>query len=214
MKIKYIIAFILSFFASFLFAQTKPARFDRLSTKDGLSQNWIFCITQDKLGFIWIGTEDGLNRYDGYNFKIYKNIPGDSLSLVSNFINTLYVTKKGDLWLGGQLGGLSKFNYENESFDNYRNDHSNPNSISGNFFMSIDEDSKGNLWIATNYNGFNYFDIHEKKFYHTENLVPPGYGINDENFTFIHQDKTNHLWVGGSKKLYRFKISYTKKVFQ
>jgi len=210
MKIIYIMSFFLIFITNILFAQTKRASFDRLTTKDGLSQNRIFCIAQDKLGFIWIGTEDGLNRYDGYKFKIYKNIPGDSTSLVSNFINAIYVSKKGDLWLGGNLGGLSKFNYDTESFDNYRNDHSNPNSISGNWVIGIDEDSRGNLWVETLRNGFNYFDIHNKKFYHMENLVPPGYYVNDENFTFIHQDKTKHLWVGGSDKLYRFSMSYLK----
>ena len=77
--------FLLSFtFSTAVYSQNKPVRFDRLSTKDGLSQNKIFDIIQDTLGFIWIGTEDGLNRYDGYNFKVFKNIPGDSTSLPRN----------------------------------------------------------------------------------------------------------------------------------
>ena len=72
---------ILIALSNLLFAQDKPVKFDRLSTRDGLSQNRVFDITQDQNGFIWIGTEDGLNRYDGYNFKVFKNIPGDTTSL-------------------------------------------------------------------------------------------------------------------------------------
>ena len=113
-KIFYLL-YLLSFFFNSLFAQNKPVKFDRLSTRDGLSQNRIFNIVQDDLGFIWIGTEDGLNRYDGYNFKVFKNTPGDSTSLYRNQIETLHITKNGDLWLGGVRAGLNRFVSETET---------------------------------------------------------------------------------------------------
>jgi len=149
--------FLLSFFLSLSYGQNKPVTFDRFTTKDGLSQNRIFDIIQDDLGFIWIGTEDGLNRYDGYTFKIFKNIPGDSTSLIQNQIETLYMSRKGELWFGGPRTGLIKFIAENETFKTYRNNHSDHNTISGDYVKDISEDTKGNLWIATSINGFDYF---------------------------------------------------------
>ncbi len=191
-------------------AQNKPVIFERLSTRNGLSQNRVFDIVQDKLGFIWIGTEDGLNRYDGYKFKVFKNIPGDSTSLIRNQIDALHVSKKGELWLGGVRAGLNKFVSENETFVNYSNNHFDPNTLIGNWVIDISEDTTGNLWIATRFNGFDYFDITRNSFYHMANMIPHGYVINNETLTFIHQDRSNHLWVGGPGKLHLFKVLYTK----
>ena len=192
---KSIITLLLS--CSLVTAQNKPVKFDRLTTKDGLSQNKVFDIVQDKLGFIWIATEDGLNRYDGYKFKMFKNTPGDTTSLSNNLLQTLYITNNGDLWIGSRFEGLSKFNYETETFINYRNDHFDQNSLIGNWVSGISEDAKGNLWIATGKNGFDYLNVSTNTFYHMANLVPQGYEINNEFLTFIYQDKQDHLWLGG-----------------
>ncbi|MEN8250394.1 MAG: two-component regulator propeller domain-containing protein, partial [Bacteroidota bacterium] len=204
------ILFVLLFMSSFNHAQEKPVRFDRLTTRDGLSQNKVFDIVQDKLGFIWIATEDGLNRYDGYKFKVIKKIPGDSTSLRSNMIRTIHITESGDLWLGGALNGLSKFNYETESFTNYINDHSDQNSLIGNSVIDISEDVKGNLWIATGNRGFDYLDVSTNKFYHMANILPPGYEMNIDFLSFIHQDNEEHLWIGGFGKVHIFSIAYSK----
>ena len=116
MKNNRLVLFLLISISIPLIAQIKPVKFDRLSTKDGLSQNRVYSIVQDKFGFIWIGTEDGLNRYDGYEFKVYKNIPGDSTSLITNFVLTLCAAKNGNIWIGGDHG-LSEFNYDRETFN-------------------------------------------------------------------------------------------------
>ena len=189
-------------------AQSKPVRFDRFYTRDGLSQNKIFDIVQDTLGFIWIGTEDGLNRYDGYEFKIYKNDPNDIRSLSSNNIETLHITKSGDLWLGGNLGGLSKFDFNTETFTNYRHDHSDISTIIGNNIRDISEDGKGNLWIATFDQGFDYLDVDSNTFYHMTNILPAGYELNSNFLPFIHQDKNGYLWIGGDGKVHVFNVEY------
>jgi len=191
-----------------LYAQDKPVKFDRFSTRDGLSQNRVFDIVQDNHGFIWIATEDGLNRYDGYNFKIYKNNPNDSTSMTSSFIETLYLSKKGDLWLGGQLDGLSRLKFENDTFSHYRNNHIDPKTIASDNVFDISEDTKGNLWIATSDRGFDYFDIANQVFYHMENLLPQGYQFNTTFLRFIHQDNQDRLWVGGFGKLHLFRVEY------
>ncbi|MCB0283660.1 MAG: SpoIIE family protein phosphatase [Calditrichaeota bacterium] len=205
-----VLFFLLSFFIG-VYAQDKPVTFDHFTTRDGLSQNRIYGIIQDSLGFIWFGTEDGLNRYDGYNFKVFKNIPGDTTSLVENIVTTFHLTKKGELWVGGPRTGLARFNAQNETFTTFLNDHSDPRSLSENFVKDISEDEKGNLWIATNSSGFDYYDSQKNIFLHMANLVPRGYELNNEILNFIHQDKSGYLWVGGKGKLHLFKVEYTSE---
>ncbi|MEJ2614797.1 MAG: two-component regulator propeller domain-containing protein, partial [Ignavibacteriaceae bacterium] len=72
--------------------------FNHLTVEDGLSQSSVTCIFQDRQGFMWFGTQDGLNRYDGYNFKVFKNEPGDSTSISDNFIFSIYQDKNGILY--------------------------------------------------------------------------------------------------------------------
>jgi len=196
--------------SSYIVGQNKPVKLDRLTTRDGLSQNKVFDIVQDKLGFIWMGTEDGLNRYDGYNFKVFKNIPGDSTSLLRNLVQTLHITKSGNLWLGGALGGLSKFNYDTEGFTKYINDQTDQNSLIGNSVVDISEDVKGNLWIATSNRGFDYLNVSTNAIYHMVNILPPDYVLDYNNLNFIHHDSEEHLWIGGIGKVHIFKTTYTE----
>ena len=93
-------------------------RFGKISTGAGLSQSSVFSIAQDKKGFIWLGTRDGLNRYDGYEFVTYKYNPQDTNSLSNNEITTMLVDWKGDLWIGTRGGGLNLFSYRNNRFNN------------------------------------------------------------------------------------------------
>ncbi len=82
--------------------------FNHLTIDDGLSQSSVTCILQDKNGFMWFGTQDGLNRFDGYNFKVFKNNPGDSTSLTDNFIFSIYEDPSGTLYIETQSGDVSK----------------------------------------------------------------------------------------------------------
>ena len=85
-------------------AQSNTIRFDRLTVEDGLSQNAVLTIAQDGRGFLWLGTEDGLNKYDGYNFTVYEHDPEDPASLVDSFVSVIYVDRQGDLWVGTRSG--------------------------------------------------------------------------------------------------------------
>ena len=190
-------------------AQKKPVYFNHLSSSNGLSQNRIYGIVQDHEGFIWIGTEDGLNKYDGYNFEIFKRVPGDSLSLNDNQAQAIYVAKDGTLWAGGTLAGLSKYNSATKTFTRYQNDHSNPNTLAGNNITSFSEDNNGNLWIATQNNGFDYMLVREGKFIHMLNMLPQDYPLSKDQIYFIHQYRQNHLWIGSEGKIHYFKISYS-----
>ncbi len=108
-------AIVLSFF---VFSGFRTPWFDRFSVKDGLSQNTVFAISQDSLGRMWFGTMDGLSRYDGYDFKVWRNSANDSTSLSSNIIRHLFTDSAGRVWIGtGQ--GLSLYNPADDSFRNW-----------------------------------------------------------------------------------------------
>ena len=145
----YLIQFITIIFCEFISAQNPNLRFKHIDIEQGLSQNMIKDILQDSKGFIWIATWDGLNRFDGYNFKVYKHIDGDSTSLRINKISCLSEDKEGRLWIGTFGGGLSLFNREDETFTNYIHNPEISSSISSDLINSIFEDNQKRIWIGT-----------------------------------------------------------------
>ncbi|MCF6358981.1 MAG: hypothetical protein L3J54_14370, partial [Draconibacterium sp.] len=125
-----------------------------LTVEEGLSHNEVTSIVQDNDGFIWIGTRGGLNRYDGYDFKVYNQIPGDSNSLVNPSIESLFVDSKGNIWIGTKSGGVSKYNPVTGIFKNMVADYNHVNNIlPDNRVLSFFEDKKGRIWIGTWRNG-------------------------------------------------------------
>src|SRR4030067_1439370 len=117
--IKNIFISIVLIYPGFLLPQNQKVNFNSLSIEQGLSQNMIRYILQDSKGFMWFATWDGLNRYDGYEFKVYKNINNDSSSLRINKIRTLLEDHNKVLWIGTLGGGLSRFNPDQEYFTNF-----------------------------------------------------------------------------------------------
>jgi hypothetical protein len=115
-------------------------RFERISTEDGLSNSIVTCILQDVKGYMWFGTQDGLNRYDGISFLIYRHDPEDPGSLQDDFIESIYEDREGVLWVGTQDGWLEKFDPATGSFAHYD---------LGARVLSIFEDSAGRFWVGT-----------------------------------------------------------------
>ena len=165
MSKKYNSIFVSLAFPLMLFAQTEHIVFDHLSVNDGLSNSIIQSILQDSRGFMWFGTEDGLNKYDGYNFTVYRHNPEDSLSISGNCITALYESQfhgKQVLWIGTH-SGLNLLDIETEQFTHFRNDPDDPQSLSHDRVISIYEDSFGEFWIGTD-GGINILDRETKKF--------------------------------------------------
>ncbi len=127
--------------------------FNRLTINDGLSQNTIYSIFQDRTGFVWIGTEDGLNRFDGYEFKVYRHLPYDANSIRSNQINSVYENKNGDLWIATSTG-LDFFNRKTETFKHI--DLKQPAGVSS-FITYVCGDRYGKIWLGT-YDGLKKYD--------------------------------------------------------
>lgn len=135
------------------FSQNIP--FKHLIIEDGLSNNQIFDIIQDKTGFIWLATDDGLNRFDGYNFKIYRKIPNDPTSLSDNSIWTLYEDKTGFIWIGTKSGELNRYDPKTNKFIHWeiKSEFVKENSIT-----AIYEDRFGAIWVGTYKSGLYRFD--------------------------------------------------------
>ena len=136
-------------------AQNQPVKFEHITPEHGLSNSQILCILQDRQGFMWFGTLDGLNKYDGYSFTVYKHDPANPKSLSDNSISSLCEDRSGVLWIGTTGGGLNKFDRETNTFTSYQHDSENPNSLSVNDVRAVHEDSSGVLWIGTWGGGLN-----------------------------------------------------------
>lgn len=178
--------------------------FEKFSTEQGLSQNSIMRILQDSRGFLWICTQNGLNRYDGYQFKTFRNISTDSTSLSNNKILSICEDKKGAIWIGTYGGGLNKYDRRKESFKRYQYNSVNPNCLSSNIVTSIIQDKSGYLWLGTLGGGLNKFDPDKEDFIHYKHDVNNKKSISSNNIICVFEDATSTLWLGTLDGLNRF----------
>lgn len=200
MKTRLTILFI--FCASlFLLGQTQEEwslEFEEISTAQGLSQNTVLCMLQDRDGFLWIGTGGGLNKYDGYKFTILKKNPGDKNSLSNNTITTILEDKSGILWIGTFGGGLNRLDKETLQFTHYKHDGSNRNSLSDNYVTAAIEARDGMLWIGTR-KGLNRLNPETGQFIHYEYNPSAINGLSDDHILALCQDRSGDIWIGTEK---------------
>jgi len=147
-------------------ADNNVIKFQHLTIENGLSQNSVLCVEQDRRGFLWFGTEDGLNRYDGYSYKVFRNKPGDPNSLGYNHIASILEDRNGRLWVGTIGGGVSIYNAGKENFTVFMHDPEDNKSISDDSAYDIFEDKSGRIWIATWNGGLNRFNEQDSSFTH------------------------------------------------
>jgi len=189
---------------SVLLAREMKIVFDHLNIRNGLSDGRVDCILQDSYGFLWFGTQDGLNRYDSYNFTVYGHDIYDSTSISSSWIRCIYEDKFHNLWIGTEGGGLNRFNHATERFTRWINDPGNLQSLPNNFVRTIFEDSFGILWIGTR-SGMAQFDWRKNVFipFHVQPNDPDS-PVFSENVTKIIEDRNHNLWIGTPDNIYRF----------
>ena len=149
-------------------AQDHQQYFRNLQTKSGLSHNKVNCIIQDKRGFLWFGTEDGLNRFDGDHFTVFKSQPHRASSISGSIITDLHEDKDGIIWIATSDGGLTRYNYRLPAAEQFRqfkyNLHLSSQGTPENSLSKITEDGSGNLWLTTNSNYILRFNKQTKKF--------------------------------------------------
>jgi signal transduction histidine kinase/ligand-binding sensor domain-containing protein/CheY-like chemotaxis protein len=173
----------------------KSIRFHHLSIEDRLSQSTINTILQDKRGFMWFGTEEGLNRYDGHGFVHLKFSLDNPNSLGGDFIYTHYEDRQGVLWVGTGSGGLTRFDPLTEQFTRYRHDPGDAGTLSNNVVRAVYEDRRGVLWVGT-VDGLNRFDARTKTFIHYKNIPGDPTSLSHKEVRCIVGDLQGNPWIG------------------
>jgi two-component system sensor histidine kinase ChiS len=143
---------------------------------------------------MWFGTEDGLNRYNGYTFAVYKRDPQDPHSLSTNTIRSIYEDSAGRLWVGTDGGGLDEFDRTTQQFIHHRHDPNDPNSLSHNTVTAIQEDAAGMLWIGTN-DGLNRLDPATGQFVRYQHDPDEPNSLSHDGITDIQGDLSGTLWI-------------------
>ncbi len=179
-------------------ALVRDLKFTHLTTNDGLSQGYVVAILQDRRGFMWFATRDGLNRYDGNAFVVYKNNPNDSGSLSSNFLQDLMQDDHGYLWIATNTG-VNKFDPETERCIRYLHDPGNPNSLGGASVKSIAQDSRGSLWFGTEDSGLDKLDPTTGTFIHYRN-DRDGHFVG--RISQVIEDRRHEIWFVGERGLF------------
>lgn len=173
--------------------------FSHYKVEDGLSQNTVHSIFQDSYGFMWFGTDNGLNKFDGSNFRIYRNNPNDSSSLCANMVTVIYEDRDRNLWVGNGYNGLNLFDRERESFSRFEKNLNDSTSLGGNDIRTIYEDTKGCLWIGTSGGGLNLFDKKRHKFKQFKVQSNRKNWIGSDYVNSIVEDGKGNLWIGSSE---------------
>ncbi|MFB6343702.1 two-component regulator propeller domain-containing protein [Saccharicrinis sp. FJH62] len=187
-----IISVILLVCSSYLSAFTVQ----KLGTEDGLSSNNIISIDQDKEGFIWIATKNGLNRFDANSFKVFKASENDTNTISSNVLNCVYADPNEDvIWIATEKSGVDIYNYKTHQFKHYKHDYSNTqDGLIADGVTHITGDSKGNIWLATYQAGLDYFDKKNGSFTHYNQSNIKGLGSDYNWYVMPYNDNT--IYVG------------------
>jgi signal transduction histidine kinase/ligand-binding sensor domain-containing protein/DNA-binding response OmpR family regulator len=205
--------FIFIFLQTIAFAvlsQKNNLKFDHFNSEDGLSHSNVISIFQDRTGFMWFCTRDGLNKYDGYKFTVYKNDEHNKNSISQNAVYEAIEDADNNLWIATR-GGLSKFDKHSEQFTQYKHINDDPNSLSNDLINCIFEDSDKNLWVGTDGGGLDKLDRKTNKFFH---YWPGGnYGLTSNLIGDIFEDSQHNLWIGSGNGLFLYD-KQTKKFYK
>ncbi len=151
-----LLIYLFTFLFPFVSVSQPSINFDHLTINHGLSNNTVNCVFKDSYGFLWFGTNDGLNKYDGYSFTVYRNNHQDTTSIVGNKIYTIIEDNDGALWIGTK-SGLSKYIRKYNYFESFTHIKGDTNSLRHNFIKALHFDEQHQLWIGTLGGGLNLY---------------------------------------------------------
>ena len=175
--------------------QSGNARFEHLSLDEGAALNLTYCMIQDHKGFLWFGTMYGLVKYDGRDYKIYKNDPDDPNSISFDDIVSLYEDSGNNIWIGTWGGGLNKLDPETGKVTRFVNDSKTNNGISDNIVWTICEDLKGNIWFGTETAGLDKYIPQTNTFVHYTHRENNPKSIPVNFIRNIYRDQNGTLWI-------------------
>lgn len=207
-KIFCIFLFISAIFQS---SFSQSLNFSSLTVNDGLSQNAVLSVVQDGNGFMWFGTQDGLNRYDAKSFKVYKHSAQDSTSVSFNYISVLFVDSKKNLWVGTR-NGLNRYSAR---YDRFQHIALAANSSSDIIISSICEDSRHQLWVWSSAGLFTLSELKPDQYTSRLASLPDSVaGLSGTNSRVILQDRNGNYWLGSSAGLTRMSMMNNEPIFR
>lgn len=208
-------------------------KFVHYSSKDGLPQNSVLAIAQDSLGFLWMGTDDGLSRFDGYGFRIFKHNPQNESSINNNVIRAIIEDPNGFLWIGTEGGGVNVLDPKTEKFRKFQILDHDKKDLLANKVSSIFLDHRNRLWISTQGDGLilvtgfgkpaysgleEYLSLLNTKYFNTKNS-----DLIDDKIWTVSEDRKGNIYIGtldggayvipiGSEKIERVSFFYQKGI--
>jgi signal transduction histidine kinase/ligand-binding sensor domain-containing protein/DNA-binding response OmpR family regulator len=191
---QYLIVVFLYSLISVVNAQTRQYQFVQLDVNKGLSHNMVNDFLKDSRGFMWFGTSYGLNRYDGYSLKVFRNIPGDTTSLLANDITKMFEGPDGKIWIYTHSGN-SVYNPETESFYWNTNALLRTMSIAEGLITFLKKDSKGNFWFIHYNQGLFKYIPSEKKTIRLQTDINDSTAIATAEMSTIAEDKSGNIWI-------------------
>lgn len=187
---KYLLLFI--YCIGYVLVSNGQYSFVNITDKEGLVNSNVTCILKDHYGFMWIGTYNGLSRYDGYTFKNFQKDVHSPYGLPENYIRCLYETQENDIYIGFHNNGFARYNRNTETFSYFTHSDKKQNSLLHNRVLTFFQDSKGNIWIGT-MKGLDRFNPITKTFTH----FYPFESKDNPAVTSIVEDEKGNLWIGG-----------------
>lgn len=178
-------------------------KFNHLTVDDGLSNSQVNCMLQGKRGFIWIGTQDGLNRFDGHSFVVFRKQQNNPNSISGNGVWALCEDNKGNLWIGTYGQGLNKLNTVTGKFNHYKNVRGDPDSLCDNRVIALFEDSQERIWVGTDQGGFCWLDPTETVFHRPDERRIKEKDLGSRIFCFFEDDGGN-IWIGSNSGVVKY----------
>lgn len=195
-RLRYYFLFLLILIQQFAFAYHGELIFKKIGIEQGISQSSINAVLEDKFGFIWIGTDDGLNLYDGYGFKIYKHDPKNKNSIPGNTVTCLLEDKTGKIWIGTDITGLGVYDRFKGVFTHFVRTNTNFKGPFSNNITTLFEDSEGLIWIGTLDGGLSSYNPQSDKFTHYKSRYTDPNSIAGNHITCISEDTKGRIWIG------------------
>ncbi|MGA3157435.1 MAG: two-component regulator propeller domain-containing protein, partial [Steroidobacteraceae bacterium] len=182
----------------------RPLYFEHLSTHDGLSQSTVMSMFQDSQGYLWLGTESGLDRYDGNSIREYRRERGNAQALASDYIWSIAEDAHGDLWLATDGGGVERWDRHSDRFQQFRHDPLHPETLASDAVRTLLIDSQGRIWAGTLNQGLDVLDPRTGVARHFRHREGDPRSLASDAVLTLYADRAGQIWVGSSGGLSRY----------